>query len=466
MKRPWILALLCVSGSVQAQDWIQFKQVVAATAQPGHRFGCALSLHQDRLLVGAEGDSTGRAYVFDRHTGGVEQWGAFQTIDIPPAFSNDRGFGRFTQLDEDGAFIASNEHVFRFAFDPIAELYVFDRVIHNGGGDLAKSDSYFIVGQCAGGFGTYDSAFKIYAQNAGGADAWGFQQLLLGDQFTPYLDITEPSSHCSMALNDAHFTYGSPITDQWYDQGPYGCAQGQVRRHERDTSSGLWSNTWSTMQNYGIGPRPYGKAVAQQGDTLYASFDPGCWYSAGGGIASDAPDLGWFHVAGLSPTFMLPSPPYLFAVEQEQDATYDNLYIFKQLGNYLLPHQVLGDAIFRGLDVDANLCAVGVEVAGESSVLLLGTATYLSVPEGSPMTSILITPNPAETEVMVYWPEAAKASELAIEMRDLSGRVVSVAPVLTAPVILPREGLPSGIYLLRLVGADGETFGTGKVAWR
>lgn len=60
-----------------ADNWGQVVKLLADDAAIGDRFGAAVSIDGDRAVVGALGDNgfTGAAYVFDRNEGGADAWG-------------------------------------------------------------------------------------------------------------------------------------------------------------------------------------------------------------------------------------------------------------------------------------------------------------------------------------------------------------------------------------------------------
>ncbi|MGC8879268.1 MAG: FG-GAP repeat protein [Anaerolineae bacterium] len=125
-------------------QWNEVKKISASDPQPYDRFGTSLALDGDTLVVGAPQPDykhpsdpskdvlpgPGAAYIFERNTGGADQWGQRTKISATEGTSGDR-FGFATYVTGDvvvvGAYLTEvAEDIYRGA------AYVFER---NAGGN-------------------------------------------------------------------------------------------------------------------------------------------------------------------------------------------------------------------------------------------------------------------------------------------------------------------------------------------
>ncbi|MCC7466546.1 MAG: T9SS type A sorting domain-containing protein [Saprospiraceae bacterium] len=104
--------------------------------------------------------------------------------------------------------------------------------------------------------------------------------------------------------------------------------------------------------------------------------------------------------------------------------------------------------------MDKNGCETAVEVTVQ---LIVGT----DHPE---QRAFLIYPNPAVDWVSVLLPESIRAG--AIEVLDLSGRILLYAPIMGNPTSLNLQTLPSAQYLIRVQDEKGKVVFLGRVAKR
>jgi VCBS repeat-containing protein len=114
--------------------WNCVKKLVASDATDGARFGTAVAIRGDDLVIGAEKGydgsvTSGVAYVFGRDEGGSNNWGEVKKVLPPDGALNDR-FGFSTALDEDTLLMgAPNKTVDGHA--GAGTVYVYER--DNGG---------------------------------------------------------------------------------------------------------------------------------------------------------------------------------------------------------------------------------------------------------------------------------------------------------------------------------------------
>ncbi len=179
-----------------ADNWGQVKKLTASDAQADDRFGTAVSINGDVLLVGAWGEDTGAgdagaAYVFVRNQGGADNWGQVRKLTASDAQASDY-FGYRMSISGDVLVIGAYGE--DSGGSDAGAAYVFER--NQGGVDNwgqvkkltasdAQADDYFgrsvsISGDVllAGAWGedsggSYAGAAYVYARNQGGADNWG-----------------------------------------------------------------------------------------------------------------------------------------------------------------------------------------------------------------------------------------------------------------------------------------------------
>ena len=82
-----------------------------------------------------------------------------------------------------------------------------------------------------------------------------------------------------------------------------------------------------------------------------------------------------------------------------------------------------------------------------------------SVPQ-MPVLSAVVYPQPATTHFVVDLPNIDLSRPYQMTITDLSGRTVRRETVTQQSNIFEREGLPAGIYMVRVVGENGEVFGS------
>ena len=110
-------------------SWGEAKKIIASDGVANDRFGSSVCIDGDSVVVGASGkDSwTGAAYVFERHSGGTDNWGESKKIIASDGVADDQ-FGASVCINGDtvlaGAFRKNTW---------TGAAYVFER--HSGGAD-------------------------------------------------------------------------------------------------------------------------------------------------------------------------------------------------------------------------------------------------------------------------------------------------------------------------------------------
>ena len=140
--------------------WQEVQKLVASDAQANDYFAESVSISGDRIIVGAEGESTagswaGAAYVFERDGGGV--WQEIQKLVAGDAQANDY-FGYSTSISGDRAIIGSlGEDA---GGSDAGAAYVFER----------------------DGSGVWQEFQKLVASDAQASDYFGYSVSISGDR--------------------------------------------------------------------------------------------------------------------------------------------------------------------------------------------------------------------------------------------------------------------------------------------
>ncbi len=183
-----------------ADSWGQVKILTASDAGAGDKFGRSVAIDNDTIVVGAyqSGPSVGagKAYIFERNTGGIDNWGEVKILTADDGVMDD-WFGASVAISVDTVVVGAMRHNNGSAKSGGA--YVFER--NTGGVDnwgkvveLAPTDAdaddflgnsvsisgdTILVGAHADDAGAADSgAAYIFERNTGGVDNWGQVQKL------------------------------------------------------------------------------------------------------------------------------------------------------------------------------------------------------------------------------------------------------------------------------------------------
>lgn len=193
-------------------SWGQSKKLVPSDPIAEQRFGYAVAIDGDTIVVGAHGDGdlgyfAGAAYVFERDAGGDENWGQIQKLTAPDGVNFDQ-FGLSVAID--GNRMAIGMFSDDDPFHKSGSAYVFERGLGGPGvwgmrqkiqhADAAEQDWFGYDVAIHGGRVIAGARLKasgsniagaayLFSQNAGGTDAWGQTTKLLasdmdhGDRF-------------------------------------------------------------------------------------------------------------------------------------------------------------------------------------------------------------------------------------------------------------------------------------------
>jgi hypothetical protein len=112
-----------------ADSWGQVRKLTASDAAAGDRFGNAVAISGDTVVVGAVGDDThtGSAYVFERNQDGEDKWGEVEKLTASDAAEED-DFGYAVAISGDTVIIGAWGDD-----DRTGSVYLFER--NRGGAD-------------------------------------------------------------------------------------------------------------------------------------------------------------------------------------------------------------------------------------------------------------------------------------------------------------------------------------------
>ncbi len=156
-----------------ANNWGFTKKLVAPDPSVLKNFGHDVDVEGDFIACGAFGDSdlnprSGAVYLFERDTGGPDNWGFHKKI-LPPVGHMDLWFGRDVKFDGDFLVVGTYQ-------------------------DFAN--------------GNLGGAAYVYGRDIGGADNWGLLQKIVspdamhGDNFAYDIDIQDDMVVCGIRLDD------------------------------------------------------------------------------------------------------------------------------------------------------------------------------------------------------------------------------------------------------------------------
>lgn len=266
-----------------ADQWGQVLKVVASDGAAGDRFGAAISLQGDTVVIGAPGVQAdrGAAYVLARNSGGIDTWGELQKIMASDGEAGDQ-FGSAVVLDSVFAAIGAPSQD-----APLTDqgaVYLFHRnqdgidqwgqihkltALDGGEGDLFGSaiglyQGFLLAGApfAQVGANSEQGAAYLFERNQGGADAWGQVR-----KFVAGLDGAAGDSFgISVAINTEYAIVGSHRSDL-----PGAVDRGAVYVYERNKEGvDFWDLAFKISAADGQPGDHFGHAVALSGTAIAA----------------------------------------------------------------------------------------------------------------------------------------------------------------------------------------------------
>ena len=286
-----------------ADNWGQVTKLTASDGLATDFFGISVSISGDVLVIGADSDdigvnsNQGSAYVFERNTGGADNWGQVIKLTASDGATIDR-FGRSVSISGDVLVVGVQ-------FDDVGanvdqgSAYVFER--NTGGADnwgqvtkqtssdgaaddcfgvsVSISGDVLVVGADSDDIGVNSNQGSAYVfeRNTGGADNWG-QVIKLTASDGAAID----RFGVSISISGDVLVVGTP-----YDNVGANVDQGSAYVFERNTGGAdTWGQVTKQTASDGAVSDNFGYSVSISGDVLVVgapyddatSFDQGSAY--------------------------------------------------------------------------------------------------------------------------------------------------------------------------------------------
>ncbi|REJ76429.1 MAG: hypothetical protein DWQ47_12555 [Acidobacteria bacterium] len=267
--------------------WGLVTKITASDAANDDGFGDAVAIGGDTAIVGAlrdddDGAESGSAYIFERNSGGVDQWGEVTKITSSDAASGDR-FGDSVAISGDRAIVGTS--LDDDAGNSSGAAYIFSR---NQGGvsdswgetakltasDAAADDEFGFSVAIEGDIAVVGARFDddvptesgsayVFYRNQGGADGWGEVKKLTasdaasGDEFGFSVSISGETAAVGARFNDEA-----------------GSQSGAVYLFTRnsDGAGGILADNWGEVDKRTASDSSnnyeYGGSISLSGDTL------------------------------------------------------------------------------------------------------------------------------------------------------------------------------------------------------
>jgi hypothetical protein len=174
-------------------NWGSVARLTALDASISDRFGAAVAISGDTVIVGAYGDDElrGSAYVFQRDHGGPDAWGqtakitavdgeAFDWFGVSVSIDNDTAIVGAHYDDDDGhnsgsAYVFQRDHGGPGAWGQVAKITPPDGEEDEwfGGSVAIDGDTAVVGARYDDDHGSIAGSASIFQRNQGGPDAWG-----------------------------------------------------------------------------------------------------------------------------------------------------------------------------------------------------------------------------------------------------------------------------------------------------
>ncbi len=250
-------------------NWGEVKKLTASDSAPGETFGASVAINGDTIVVGADGDdlSNGAAYIFQRDTGGANNWGEVKKLTgsggTPPYL-----FGTSVGISLDTVVVgAPSDDLLKgsaFIFERNqggAENWGLAKRILPAGGETGDNFGFAVAINAdtvvAGAYNddaTQGSAF-VFGRNTGGTGNWGQVKKLSGldsepgDNFGSSVDIVADTIVVGATLDDF--------------------AKGSVYVFDRNAGGvNNWGEVKRLVASDGASDENFGNSVAVSGDLV------------------------------------------------------------------------------------------------------------------------------------------------------------------------------------------------------
>ncbi len=175
-----------------SNNWGQVKKLLPSDGAPGHRFGIDVAIDGDIIVVGAFGGDA--AYVFHRNQGGLNNWGEVKRLraSIPTDWgsfgTSVSVFGDLSVVGSECLGCAGSVYIFERNqggannWGEVKTLEASDPTLSFGVSVAAWGDTIAVGAHLDNDNGEHSGAAYIYERNQGGLDNWGeLKKLIASD---------------------------------------------------------------------------------------------------------------------------------------------------------------------------------------------------------------------------------------------------------------------------------------------
>ena len=314
-----------------ADNWGEVKKLTASDAERKDFFGVGVAVSGDTAVVGAffedaGGSSAGAGYVFQRDSGGADNWGEVKKLFASDAQADD-GFGSVVAISGDTVVVgASGEDA---KGSNAGAAYVFQR--DSGGADnwgettkltASDADAFDIFGNSVavsgdtavvGAFfedaaGSDAGAAYVFQRDSGGAGNWGEVEKLRASDAE-----SDDGFGVSAAISGDTAILGA----NFEDAGGSDAGAGYVFQRD-EGGAGNWGEVKKITASDAEAADGFGSSVAVSGDTVVVGAES----EDAGGVQAGAAYIFSAPMAAATPTeaVPLPSPVGGIAVEPDRGA--------------------------------------------------------------------------------------------------------------------------------------------------
>ena len=173
--------------------WRQVKRITTADGAIGDLFGNSVDISSNTVVVGAtHDDDAGSAYVFERDSGGFNNWGQVGKLVADDAAGDDK-FGTSVAIHKNAIVVGASGN--------------------DDAGSL--SGSAYVFGRDSGGFNNWGQVGKLVADDAAGSDIFGSSVAIYANTFVVGA-MGDDSTYVFNIINNTIVTLTSPNTTNTY----------------------------------------------------------------------------------------------------------------------------------------------------------------------------------------------------------------------------------------------------------
>ncbi|MCG8462965.1 MAG: hypothetical protein MI919_42315, partial [Holophagales bacterium] len=272
------------------ENWGLLKEIGADEPWLNANFGHAVAISGDYILVGAQNFDeiliplSGRAFLFERNAGGLDNWGQIKRFSNPDPVGGDL-FGFAVDIDADTVAIsafADNIFVFPLLLLNAGQVFVYQRdqggpgnwgqvkLLQSSdpqlgghfGQSLALDGDTLVVGALTEDVeGLDDGAAYVFERNQGGANAWGLVKQLQANDGSAFDRFGD-----DVAIDGDTLVVGA----DYADNGVLFSDSGAAYVFERNAGgAGFWGQTAKLVSSDRQPADHFGGAVAIEGDAIF-----------------------------------------------------------------------------------------------------------------------------------------------------------------------------------------------------